>query len=112
MNKNGRFGIYGGQYISETLMNALYELEKSFNEAMADPEFTAELDRLYREYANRPSLLYYAEKMTKDLGGARVYLKREKNKTYCGDRCRSARCCHRDSGRSVRNGMRCVHGKT
>ena len=77
MNKNGRFGIYGGQYISETLMNALYELEKSFNEAMADPEFTAELDRLYREYANRPSLLYYAEKMTKDLGGARVYLKRE-----------------------------------
>ena len=72
MNKNGRFGIYGGQYISETLMNALYELEKSFNEAMADPEFTAELDRLYREYANRPSLLYYAEKMTKDLGGKRM----------------------------------------
>ncbi len=77
MNEKGRFGIYGGQYITETLMNALYELETAYEDAMADPEFVDELNRLYREYANRPSLLYYAEKMTKDLGGCKIYLKRE-----------------------------------
>lgn len=77
MNKKGRFGIYGGQYITETLMNALDELEKAYLEAKADLSFRKELDRLFREYANRPSRLYYAEKMTKDLGGCRIYLKRE-----------------------------------
>ena len=77
MNKKGRFGIYGGQYITETLMNTLCELETAYEEAMRDPEFTCELERLFAEYANRPSLLYYAEKMTGDLGGAKVYLKRE-----------------------------------
>lgn len=77
MNNKGRFGIYGGQYITETLMNALDELEKAYFEAKEDPSFRKELDRLLREYANRPSRLYYAEKMTKDLGGCRIYIKRE-----------------------------------
>ena len=76
-NPNGRFGEYGGQFMPETLMNAVYELEDAYNRYKVDPEFNAELDKLYREYANRPSLLYYAEKMTKDLGGAKIYLKRE-----------------------------------
>lgn len=76
-NPKGRFGEYGGQYMPETLMNAVYELEAAYDRFKEDPEFVAELDTLYREYANRPSLLYYAEKMTKDLGGAKIYLKRE-----------------------------------
>ena len=74
---NGRFGIHGGQYIPETLMNAVIELEEAYNYYKNDPDFNAELDELYRNYAGRPSLLYYAEKMTKDLGGAKIYLKRE-----------------------------------
>jgi tryptophan synthase beta chain len=73
----GRFGIYGGQYIPETLMNAVIELEDAYNRLKNDPGFQAELDSLLRNYAGRPSLLYYAEKMTKDLGGAKIYLKRE-----------------------------------
>lgn len=73
----GKFGIHGGQFVPETLMNALNELEEAYNHYKNDPEFLEELDFLYREYAGRPSLLYYAEKMTKDLGGARIYLKRE-----------------------------------
>ena len=73
----GLFGIYGGQYIPETLMNAVIELEEAYNRFKEDPEFTAELNALLNQYAGRPSLLYFAEKMTKDLGGARVYLKRE-----------------------------------
>lgn len=73
----GRFGIYGGQYIPETLMNAVIELEKAYNQYKDDEEFKAELKFLLTNYAGRPSLLYYAEKMTKDLGGAKVYLKRE-----------------------------------
>ena len=73
----GRYGIHGGQYISETLMNELIHLEECYDKYKMDPEFQAELDRLNREYAGRPSLLYYAEKMTKDLGGAKIYLKRE-----------------------------------
>lgn len=73
----GRFGIYGGQYAPETLMNALNELEAAYNEAKSDPEFIKELEFYLNEYANRPSLLYYAENMTKDLGGAKVYIKRE-----------------------------------
>lgn len=74
---HGRFGIHGGQYIPETLMNAVLELEEAYNFYKDDPAFQAELDELYRSYAGRPSLLYYAEKMTKDLGGAKIYLKRE-----------------------------------
>ena len=73
----GRYGIQGGQYISETLMNELIHLEECYEYYKKDPEFNAELNKLLNEYAGRPSLLYYAEKMTKDLGGAKIYLKRE-----------------------------------
>lgn len=73
----GRFGIHGGQFIPETLMNAVNELEEAYNKYKDDPEFIAEFETLLKEYAGRPSLLYYAEKMTKDLGGAKIYLKRE-----------------------------------
>ena len=73
----GRFGDFGGQYIPETLMNEIINLEESYEKYSKDPEFIEELDTLLREYAGRPSLLYYAEKMTKDLGGAKIYLKRE-----------------------------------
>lgn len=73
----GKFGVHGGQYIPETLMNAVIELEEAYNKYKDDPEFNAELERLNTEYTGRPSLLYYAEHMTKDLGGAKIYLKRE-----------------------------------
>ncbi len=73
----GRFGVHGGQYIPETLMNAVNELEQAYNFYKDDPQFNAELTELFNEYAGRPSRLYYAEKMTKDLGGAKIYLKRE-----------------------------------
>ena len=76
-NPNGRFGIHGGQYIPETLMNAVIELENAYNHYKNDPEFNRELETLLNEYAGRPSRLYFAEKMTKDLGGAKIYLKRE-----------------------------------
>ena len=72
-----RYGIHGGQYISETLMNELIHLEECYEHYKKDPEFNAELNKLLNEYAGRPSLLYYAGKMTKDLGGAKIYLKRE-----------------------------------
>ena len=74
---NGRFGIHGGQYIPETLMNAVLELEAAYNRFKDDPDFNRELTYLLNEYAGRPSRLYYAEKMTRDLGGAKIYLKRE-----------------------------------
>lgn len=73
----GRFGIYGGQYIAETLMNELINLEEKYEFYKKDKEFNDELNKLLNEYAGRPSLLYYAEKMTKDFGGAKIYLKRE-----------------------------------
>lgn len=73
----GRFGIHGGQYIPETLMNAVIELEEAYNRFKNDPEFVGELNELLNNYADRPSLLYYAEKMTEELGGAKIYLKRE-----------------------------------
>lgn len=73
----GRYGIHGGQYIPETLMNEIHKLEESYEFYKNDVEFNNELDKLLAEYAGRPSLLYYAEKMTKDLGGAKIYLKRE-----------------------------------
>ena len=73
----GRFGIYGGQYIPETLMNAVIELEKAYNYYKDDPDFSRELETLLNEYAGRPSRLYFAEKMTRDLGGAAIWLKRE-----------------------------------
>lgn len=73
----GRFGIHGGQYVPETIMNAVNELEATYNKYKDDPEFNRELTELYNEYAGRPSRLYYAERMSKDLGGAKIYLKRE-----------------------------------
>lgn len=75
--KKGRFGEFGGQYVPETLMNAVKEVEEAYEHYKNDPEFVKELDDLMNNYAGRPSLLYYAEKMTKDLGGAKIYLKRE-----------------------------------
>ena len=76
-NPNGRFGVHGGQYVPETLMNAIIELEDAYNYYKSNPDFQNELTQLLNDYAGRPSRLYYAEKMTKDLGGAKIYLKRE-----------------------------------
>lgn len=73
----GRFGIHGGQYIPETLMNAVLELEEAYDRFKDDPNFKRELSELLNSYANRPSRLYFAERMTNDLGGAKIYLKRE-----------------------------------
>ena len=75
--KNGRFGEFGGQYIPETLMNEIKKLEEAYEFYKHDKAFNDELNQLLKEYAGRPSLLYYAEKMTKDLGGAKIYIKRE-----------------------------------
>ncbi len=76
-NPKGRFGIHGGQYIPETLMNAVIELEAAYEHYKTDPDFNRELTALLNEYAGRPSRLYYARRMTEDLGGAKIYLKRE-----------------------------------
>ena len=73
----GRFGIHGGQYIPETLMNAVIELEEAYDHYKNDSDFNRELTDLLNNYAGRPSRLYYAGRMTRDLGGARIYLKRE-----------------------------------
>ncbi|MDO5336902.1 MAG: tryptophan synthase subunit beta [Eubacteriales bacterium] len=73
----GRFGIHGGQYMPETLMNAVIELEEAYEYYKKDPQFQAELTELLNNYAGRPSRLYFAQRMTKDLGGAKIYLKRE-----------------------------------
>ena len=125
----GRFGIHGGQYIPETLMNAVLELEEAYNHYKDDPEFNRELTDLLNNYAGRPSRLYYAAHMTEDLGGAKVYLKREdlnhtgahkinnvlgqvllakkngKNTCHCRDRCRSAWCCNSNGSCSYGHGM-------
>ena len=73
----GRFGVHGGQYIPKTLMNAINELEVAYDHYKNDPEFNRELKELLDNYAGRPSLLYYADKLSKELGGAKIYLKRE-----------------------------------
>ncbi len=75
--KKGKFGEYGGQYVHENLMSAVCELEKSYEYYKHDEEFNRELKALYKRYANRPSALYYAEKMTKNLNGPKIYIKRE-----------------------------------
>lgn len=72
----GRFGVHGGQYMPETLMNAVIELEEAYNHYKNDPAFNAELTELLNNYAGRPSRLYFAEQLTNDLGGAKIYLKR------------------------------------
>ena len=115
-NPKGRFGIHGGQYIPETLMNAVIELEEAYNKYKVDPEFNRELTELFNNYAGRPSRLYYAKKMTKDLGGAKIYLKREdlnhtgahKINNVLGSR--TARRCDGDSRSADGNGMRGVYG--
>lgn len=76
-DNKGRFGEFGGQYIPETLMNEIHKLEEAYEHYKNDPEFIAELDDLYKNYAGRPSMLYYAKRMSEDLGGAKIYLKRE-----------------------------------
>ena len=76
-DSNGRFGIHGGQYIPETLMNAVIELEEAYNHYKTDTEFQRELTELLNNYGNRPSGLYFAKKLTRELGGAKIYLKRE-----------------------------------
>ncbi|MBQ9616712.1 MAG: tryptophan synthase subunit beta, partial [Selenomonadaceae bacterium] len=76
-NSRGRFGVHGGQYIPETLMNAVIELEDAYLRYKSDPAFNTELIELLNEYAGRPSRLYHAKKMSCDLGGAKIYLKRE-----------------------------------
>ncbi len=77
MTDDGLYGEYGGQYVPETLMNAVIELEQAYRRYSSDPEFLRELDEMNHRYTGRPSMLYYADKMTKDLGGAKIYLKRE-----------------------------------
>ncbi len=76
-NSDGRFGIHGGQYIPETLMNAVIELEEAYELYKNDTEFNKELTELFNDYAGRPSRLYFAKKLTRELGGAKIYLKRE-----------------------------------
>ena len=76
MNK-GHFGVHGGTYIPETLMNAIIELEKAYNFYKDDKYFNKELNDLFKNYANRPSMLYFAKRITEDLKGAKIYLKRE-----------------------------------
>src|SRR5204862_5719859 len=76
-NERGHFGIFGGRYVAETLMPLILELEKAYNEAKADPAFQGELKYLAKHYAGRPSPLYHAARLTKRLGGAKVYFKRE-----------------------------------
>uniref|UniRef100_UPI003FEDB36E tryptophan synthase subunit beta n=1 Tax=Dialister hominis TaxID=2582419 RepID=UPI003FEDB36E len=75
--REGRYGVHGGQYVPETLMNAVLEVEEAYEKYKNDPDFNKELDDLNRNYTGRPSLLYYAKKMSEDLGGAKIYLKRE-----------------------------------
>ncbi|TLM98938.1 tryptophan synthase subunit beta, partial [bacterium] len=76
-DKNGHFGVFGGRYVPETLMPALYELEAAYEEAKNDPEFQRELDYYLKQYVGRPSTLYFAERLTAHCGGAKIYLKRE-----------------------------------
>ena len=80
--KSGRFGAYGGQYIPETLMNAVIELDRAYQFYKNDPAFQSELKELLNDYAGRPSRLYFAQKMTRDLGGAKIYLKRDRITSY------------------------------
>ena len=93
----GRFGQHGGQYIPETLMNEIHHLEEAYEHYKNDPEFVEELDTLLREYAGRPSLLYYAEKMTRDLDGQDTY--------YCRDGSRAAWRGSSNGGSIVGSGL-------
>ena len=79
---NGRYGVHGGQYIPETLMNEVKKLEEAYEFYKKDKDFNDELNTLLKEYAGRPSLLYYAKKMTEELGGAKIYFKKRGFKSY------------------------------
>lgn len=128
MDKVGRFGIFGGQYVPETVMNAVHELEEAYDKYGNDPEFLEEYRTLLRDYAGRPSMLYYADRMTKDLGGCKIYLKREdlnhtgahkinnvlgqillakkwEKADYRRNRCRTARCGNSNCLCTLRYGM-------
>ena len=107
MSSKGRFGDHGGQYIPETLMNAVIELEAAYEHYKKDPEFQAELTQLLNDYAGRPSRLYYAERMTKDLGGAKIY---RKDPSDCRDRSGSAWCGYRYRSGTSGYGMCGLHG--
>ncbi len=76
-DERGRFGIFGGRYVAETLMPAILELEAAYDKAKADPAFRAELDGFLRDYVGRPSPLYFAERLTNYFGGAKIYFKRD-----------------------------------
>ena len=133
-NQNGRFGEYGGQYIPETLMNAVTELEHAYEHYKNRPDFKQELEQLYHDYAGRPSRLTYAAHMTQHLGGAKIYLKREdlnhtgshkinnvigqcllakrwENKADCGDRRRTAWSCDCNRSGADGDGMRGFYGR-
>ncbi len=117
----GRFGIHGGQYVPETLMHALEELEAAYTHYKEDPAFQEELTTLLKEYANRPSPLYFAKRMSEDLKGAKIYLKREdlnhtgahkngEEKAHCRNRRWTTRRGHRHRGRSLWHGMCYIYG--
>ena len=108
MSKIGRFGEFGGQYIPETVMTAVHELEKAYDKYKDDPEFNKELQELYHNYAGRPSMLYYAEKMTKDLGGAKIYIKRE-DLNHTGSHKKQACGMEKSRSRSFVGNGRCYH---
>ena len=130
-----RFGEFGGQYVPEILMNAVIELDKAYEHYKNDDEFNKELTDLFNKYAGRPSLLYFAENMTKDLGGAKIYLKREdlnhtgshkinnvlgqallakrmgKKRLIAETRSRSTWSCNSNSSSLIQHGMRNIYGK-
>ena len=134
-NEQGRFGDYGGRFVSETLMPLILSLEEQYEIAKTDDSFWAEMDFLWKHYVGRPSPLYHAERLTEHLGGAKVYMKRDElnhtgahkinnvsgpdhsgaahgqNTHYCGNRCGPARCGDGDCLRKIWSEMRGLHGR-
>ena len=133
-DERGRFGEYGGRYVPETLMNALIELEQEYRRHASDPDFQEEVRYWLRQYSGRPTPLYYAERLSKESGGAKIYLKREDlnhtgahkinntigqavlakrmgKKKYRRNRRRTAWCCHGNCSGAARDGMQSVYGR-
>lgn len=124
--EKGRFGIFGGQYVPETLMNEIHDLTEAYERYKEDSEFQKELETLLNTYAGRPSSLYYAKRMTEDLGGARIYLKREDlnhtgahkinnalGQCLLAKKTRQDPCHCRNGSGAARSGYRysrCIHG--
>ena len=98
--KNTYYGEFGGQYVSESLMNTLGELDEAFEAAIKDPEFIKQYNYYLKQYVGRETPLYYAERLSKKYG-TKIYLKREDLKSHCRDRSRSARCCNRNRRSTV-----------